>query len=526
VGLLLGTLGYAAGFGASWAMEPGRWAPRIPELATFAVGVVALLLARGRRARLAGTLFLSAAFVEIHASFFVYGIQGPSLVVAPALVLAFGMFLGAPAALGSGALSLLVTVAAALAEPHDPGLVALEVEQLVFYAFSVAATAVLIALGVRLFGAVASAAAASRDRTRDLIEHAPDGILVLDPGGHVLEANPAAARMLGRDEDAMVGAFMEDLGLAQLPGRDARGPVLLAVEGPAGGPRHVEAVSRHLPDRSPPDRIQVMLRDVTERVEAEERERTRLEQLQRSQRLAVVGTLAGGIGHDFNNLLTVIRGAAELIRLEGGVTFEGLANDILQAEERGADLIRQLLLFAHGGTATPRPLEPAGELRRLEPLLRGLLGERFELVLELSAHGRIMVGPGYIERVVVSLVDNAREASDGSGAIRIEAADELHDEGWMIRLTVADHGEGMTDEVRERMFDPFFTTRALGHVGLGLTAVHALVQEAGGSIRVDTAPGQGTAVHVLWPAVDEDDVDVDVDNGSAAAADGLPPGER
>jgi signal transduction histidine kinase len=96
----------------------------------------------------------------------------------------------------------------------------------------------------------------------------------------------------------------------------------------------------------------------------------------------------------------------------------------------------------------------------------------------------------------------------------------------MIRLTVADHGEGMTDEVRERMFDPFFTTRALGHVGLGLTAVHALVQEAGGSIRVDTAPGQGTAVHVLWPAVDEDDVDVDVDNGSAAAADGLPPGER
>jgi signal transduction histidine kinase len=520
-GLVLGTLGYAAGFVASALMEPGRWAPRLPEIATFAVGVIALALARGRRARLAGTLFLGAAFVEIHSSFFVYGILGASLVVAPALVLAFGMFLGAPVALGVGAVSLVATAAAALAEPLDPGLSALEAEQLVFYGFAVAATAVLIALGVRLFGAVAAASEASRARTQDLIAHAPDGILVVGTPGRVLEANPAAARMLGRNEDAVVGAFMEDLGLAHVPGRTLTGPIALAAH---GGPRYVEATSRQLPESAPPARIQVMLRDVTARVEAEARERARVEHLHHTQRLAVVGTLAGGIAHDFNNLLTVIRGSAELIRLEGGVAFEGLANDILEAEARGSALIRQLLLFARAGEDERRPVVVAAEVGRLEPLVRGLLGERFALELRLSARGRVLADPTHVERILASLVDNACEASGESAEVRIEVADEVHEGDPHVRMTVADRGEGMSEDVRARMFDPFFTTREQGHVGLGLSAVQALVQEAGGRIRVDSAPGEGTAVHVLWPAVRDDDAELE--DGYGAALGGMPDAGR
>jgi PAS domain S-box-containing protein len=517
-GLLLGTAGYGVGISLSVVMEPGRWGPRIPEIATFALGVVGLWLAHRGRTRIGGTLFLAAIYAEVHASFFVYGVLGSSLVIAPTLVLASGLFLGAPAALVLGVLSLLLVVAGAAFEPVSPGVTAQEVEQIVYYAFTVMGTAVLTALGIRLFAAVASAAEASRARTQDLVAHAPDGILVVSPEGRVLEANPSAARILSRDQDSLLGGYVEELGLERLRGESTGSPTTLEVTAADGEPRYVEANSRRLPDRSGSERIQVMLRDATERIRSEANERARTEQLQRNQRLAVVGTLAGGIAHDFNNLLTVIRGSAELIRFEGGPEMQDLAAEILAAEARGAALIRQLLVFARRGEGSPRAVNASEEVGRMEPLLLGLLGKRVRLVLRLRAEGLIFMDPAHLEQIVVSLVANAREACPGGGEVRVEAADDVHGGRPHVRVTVADRGEGMSDAVREQMFDPFFTTRELQHAGLGLSAVHALVDQWDGTIGVETEPGVGTAVDVWWPTLAAGRA---APNGFGAASEGI-----
>lgn len=496
--VLVGIVGYVLGAAVSWAGEPGQLAPRIPEILVLVVGLVALRMIRHGWVRAAGLVFLSAIFAEMHFAIFLNGVATAALVVAPVLVLFFGMFLGGRAALGIGALSLALVVAAAAVDPVTPGFTLAEVDQVVFYGIAVAATATLTSLGMRLYSEVAAEAERSRERAEDVVREAPDGILLVGAEGRILTANPAASDLLTSDGE-LEGRRLDEVGL-ELDG-DSDGPRRIALAGREE--RWVEVVSRTLPSARWPERSQIMVRDVSEQVRAQARERLRIDQLHRSQRLAVVGSLAGGIAHAFNNLFTTIRGSAELLRLEGSAELQPHVDEIFTAEVRGETLVRRLLVVARQTGTRPEVFSPGADLRELEMLLRTLLGDGYPLSLTVADTPPIQLERAAFAEAVVSLVDNARDASPGGGAVTIDLTPIHEDDRDWVRLTVADAGEGMDAEVLARAFDPFFTTREIGRAGLGLSAVHAIVADAGGTIRVDSEPGAGTSVHLLWPAVTE-----------------------
>jgi PAS domain S-box-containing protein len=263
-----------------------------------------------------------------------------------------------------------------------------------------------------------------------------------------------------------------------------------------------------------PARVVGVTTDVTDRKRAE-RERAALDgQLLDAQKWESLGVLAGGVAHDFNNILTVILGGAGLARraLPAGSPAAPLLDQIEDASRRAADLCRQMLVYAgRGPAATGR-----ADLNQLIRDAASLLGVpaarharvRYDLAADLPP---TQVDAAQARQVLVSLVMNAAEALAESGGevvvrTRQEAVIDPDPAGYRLPpapgryavLEVSDTGPGMTDEVKARMFDPFFTTRFAGR-GLGLSAVLGIVKGHGGAIAVQTAPGRGTTVRVLWP---------------------------
>ncbi len=254
--------------------------------------------------------------------------------------------------------------------------------------------------------------------------------------------------------------------------------------------------------------------DITAQKRAEA-ERERLDaQLQQSVKMEALGRLAGGVAHDFNNLLTSILGFASLglLELKSGDPLHPILQDVHRAAESAAHLTRQLLAFARKQVIEPRVLDLREVLTDLERLLGRVIGEDVEL---RAAPGEepaaVRVDPGQVEQILVNLAVNARDAMPGGGRLTISLGPEELGEaraqtlavppGRYVRLTVADTGQGMDDEVRAHLFEPFFTTKPRGHgTGLGLASVYGAVRQAGGAIDVDTAPGRGAAFHIFLPA--------------------------
>jgi PAS domain S-box-containing protein len=237
--------------------------------------------------------------------------------------------------------------------------------------------------------------------------------------------------------------------------------------------------------------------DVTERRALEH-------QLRQAQKMEAVGRLAGGIAHDFNNLLTAIAGYSEF--LIGGLEDERLrqhAEEIKRAAARAAALTGQLLAFSRRQVLQPRVLDLNTVVSDMDMMLRRLIGEDVELVtrLEPQLHA-VRADPTQVEQVIVNLVVNARDAMPGGGALTIETANDETDHGSFVELTLTDTGLGMTDEQRQWLFDPFFTTKE-GGTGLGLATVYGIVEQSGGTIEVDSAPGLGTSFRIRLPRADE-----------------------
>jgi hypothetical protein len=235
-----------------------------------------------------------------------------------------------------------------------------------------------------------------------------------------------------------------------------------------------------------------------------EEQRALQEQLQQSQRMEAVGRLAGGVAHDFNNLLTVIGAGAEFLRESPDPDVRALAEEIGAAQERGARLTRQLLAFARRDVIQPRPVDLCTVVQDVEPLLRKLAGAEAPLRLDLAGPAWIVADPGQVEQVLLNLVSNARDAMPGGGPLEVAVStgstDGGHTPEGFVCLRVRDFGSGMTDEVRRLAFDPFFTTKPRGKgTGLGLPMVHGIVTQNGGRVELDTGPGRGTTVTVLWP---------------------------
>jgi two-component system cell cycle sensor histidine kinase/response regulator CckA len=251
--------------------------------------------------------------------------------------------------------------------------------------------------------------------------------------------------------------------------------------------------------------------DVTEQRRTEE-------MLQQSQRLDSVGRLAGGIAHDFNNLLGVITGYGELTRrqLPPEHEVQPRLEQMLKAAERAAGLTRQLLAFGRKQIMQPHTLDLNAVVVDLDKMLRRVLGEDVELVVETTTDlARIKADPTQLEQILMNLVINARDAMPRGGHLRIEtmnadfdaqyaAAHPPAQPGKYAMLAVSDTGMGMDAETQRRMFDPFFTTKAAGEgTGLGLATVYGIVKQNAGYIWVYSEPGHGTTFKVYWPRVDE-----------------------
>ena len=252
-------------------------------------------------------------------------------------------------------------------------------------------------------------------------------------------------------------------------------------------------------------------RDLTERKLLEE-------QLRQTQKMKAIGQLAGGIAHEFNNLLQVILGYSELLRNRPSVEepIRGEVAEIQKAGERAASLTQRLLAFSRRQVLMPTMLDFNAVVTRMDAMLRRLIGDQIQMITELpQGLERVKADPGQIEEVILNLVVNARDAMPEGGKLTIGTENvKLGDDycrdhpeiqpGSYVMLTVKDTGTGMDDRTLSRLFEPFFTTKQPGEgPGLGLAAVHGVLAQSGGSISVSSQLGKGSTFNVYLPAVEE-----------------------
>jgi signal transduction histidine kinase/ActR/RegA family two-component response regulator len=236
------------------------------------------------------------------------------------------------------------------------------------------------------------------------------------------------------------------------------------------------------------------------------------EQLRQSQKMEAVGRLAGGVAHDFNNLLTVIGSYTAMLREDFPNAGTRELEEIEKATERAAALTHKLLTFSRQQVLQPRVVNLNTIVSGMEELLRRLIGERIQLLTILSGHlSAIRADPNQMEQVIMNLAVNARDAMPTGGRLVIETSDvRLPSQqgplspGAYVHLRVTDTGHGMDSQTAARIFEPFFTTKDMGKgTGLGLASVYGIVEQSGGAILVDSAPGSGATFRIYFPATRE-----------------------
>ncbi len=383
----------------------------------------------------------------------------------------------------------------------------------------------------------------SERRYRNLVEKQHEGLGIVDPDERFTFANPAAHRIFGVATGTLVGRSLEEFTdpesfakvKAQTALRKERQESVYEMELlRADGERRIILVSAspQLDDAGDLTGTFGVFRDVTE-IHSSLAERERLEQqLRHSQKMETAGRLAGGVAHDFNNLLTVVQGSAELmlLRMRHDDPLLSLVKEILEASDMASSLTRQLLAFSTKQVLDLAILDPVDVVRRLERMLRRLIGENIEVAVRTDTEvGQIRADRGQLEQVLINLAVNARDAMPGGGKLSIEVKPERVDvaidpslAGDWARISVEDTGVGMSPEVVERIFEPFFTTKEKARgTGLGLSMVYGIVRQIGGQVRVASQPGKGSRFDLYLPQVTET---VDDDEPSDAGRRSEPPG--
>lgn len=261
-------------------------------------------------------------------------------------------------------------------------------------------------------------------------------------------------------------------------------------------------------------KVRGVFQDITKRKLAEKENVDLLAQFNQAQKMESVGRLAGGVAHDFNNMLSVIMGTAQLALMNVAPT-EQIHEDltqILNAGERSADLTRQLLAFARRQTAIPVPLNMNDTVEGMIKMLKRLIGEDIDLVWSPGQElWKVEIDPSQIDQILANMVVNARDAIAGVGKITIETENTTLDKehwgddiefvpGEYVKLTISDNGCGMNRETLDQIFEPFFTTKEVGKgTGLGLATVFGIVRQNKGLINVYSEPGYGTAFKIHLP---------------------------
>lgn len=365
----------------------------------------------------------------------------------------------------------------------------------------------------------------SEERLRDIIEHSTNLFYSRAPGQDLTYMSPQARTFLDVDPEAPVKwtDLLTDnpinaAGLARGRSAIASGqrepPYELELRGSTGRRIWVEVNEAPVVRGGATVAVAGALTDITARRLAEADKAGLEEQLRQAQKMEAVGRLAGGVAHDFNNMLGVIGGYSELLALDLGAGHPGQPRlqQIQKATERAAALTRQLLAFGRKQLLQPTVLDLNGVVTNLEKMLHRLIGEDVELVTELEAGlGHVSADLGQIEQVLLNFVVNARDAMPTGGRIVVATASVTLDDGHAVagaapgryvRLSVTDTGQGMDEATQARIFEPFFTTKELGKgTGLGLSTVFGIVKQSGGHIQVESRPGQGSTFHVYLPRV-------------------------
>jgi PAS domain S-box-containing protein len=290
----------------------------------------------------------------------------------------------------------------------------------------------------------------------------------------------------------------------------------------------VAAVGRGVidPSNGRPLWMRGILLDITERKQTEER-------LQEVLRLEAIGRLAGGIAHDLNNMLMAIVGFSDLVAqsMEPPDARRADVEQIIRAAGRAAGLTRQLLAFARREIIQPRRLDLNAVIRGAEGILRPVLGESVELVLQLAPEGGVIYAdPARVEQILMNLVLNARDAMPQGGRVAVDTAvisleatatrrgteAETPPPGRYVMLSVSDTGHGMDAATLQRIWEPFFTTKAVGHgTGLGLSMVYGSVKQSGGFVWADSTPAIGTVIEVYWPEIQAQPEQLSETNGTS-----------
>jgi two-component system, cell cycle sensor histidine kinase and response regulator CckA len=350
--------------------------------------------------------------------------------------------------------------------------------------------------------------------------------------GYIAECNDAMARMYGyKEARELIGARLSALLIADDPvtkefmveflrpgyritnweshERDARGQTKIFRNSMIG-----------IVEDGKLARTWGIQRDVTEQMHLEE-------QLRNAQQLEAIGRLAGGVAHDFNNILSIIMGHGELLLATAGLDDEGRngVKQIRRAAERAAQLTQQLLAFSRKQVLQPKVLDLNDAVAEVQKMLARVIGEDVELGMKLhSALAPVKADPGQVEQVLMNLAINARDAMPHGGRLTMETSNmEMGSEqaremglanGRYVMLKVTDTGHGMDATTMSHIFEPFFTTKPVGKgTGLGLATVYGIVKQSGGGIRVESEVGRGAEFQIFLPAVQ-----IENRNGSATKA--------
>jgi PAS domain S-box-containing protein len=369
---------------------------------------------------------------------------------------------------------------------------------------------------------------ASEQRYRMIFDHSPLGIVNLDVQVRVIECNARFREMLGLGTGDLEGRSLRDI-LADPALRGALEETLVSGRGLAEGeyqaapnrPRRVIKLtaSRIAGPEGGLAGLVAVCEDVTEQRRAERQAETLTEQLRQVQKLEALGTLAGGVAHDMNNVLGGIMAVVSLLQVRLGRAHPqaGEMERMLAACRRGRDLTGRLLAYTHRGPTDRQSVSLNGVAVEAIELLRRTLPRAHRIVVDLDPRlPRVQADPSQLNQLLTNLCLNASDALGAGGTIRIAtravtldradlAAHPELEPGPYVRLEVRDDGEGMDEETRSRVFEPFFTTKPPGRgTGLGLWMVYGTARSHRGRVELTSAPGTGTTVTIDLPALVEE----------------------
>ena len=352
---------------------------------------------------------------------------------------------------------------------------------------------------------------------RALFENAGDAIFIEDENDRILDVNNRACDLLGYTREELLQMHVPDLQAPELRGRKGgvikdeltrrRGLPFETIDVRKDGKQlAVEVTTVHLA-ADDDNLVLSIVRDITERKHLQR-------QFIQAQKMEAVGQLAGGVAHDFNNMLSVIQGYAEmaLLKEKGNDPVATELQIILDAAKKSADIVRQLLAFARKQNIAPRVVDMNATVESILTMLRRLINEDIHLAwLPDKTIWPVKVDPSQIDQILANLCVNARDCITGVGKITIETENSILDEdycaehagskpGEYVRVAVSDNGSGMDKETLSHIFEPFYTTKGVGEgTGLGLATVYGIVKQNNGFINVYSLPGQGTTFSIYLP---------------------------